>query len=75
LQTKQQEAQAAVQQAQQEKQAPVSAEIGKALAAFAKEREIGILFDAAKINDGIISAAPELEVTSEFIAYYNALHP
>jgi Skp family chaperone for outer membrane proteins len=75
LQTKQQEAQAAVQQAQQEKQAPVSAEIGKALAAFAKEREIGILFDAAKINDGIISAAPELEVTNEFIAYYNALHP
>ena len=75
LQDKQQQAQAAVQQAQQDKQGPVSAEIGKALTAFAKEREIGILFDVAKLNEGIISAQPELEVTSEFIAYYNAAHP
>ena len=75
LQTKQQAAQAAVQQAQQEKQGPVSAEIGKALTAFAKEREIGVLFDVAKMNEGIIAAAPELEVTNDFIAYYNASHP
>jgi len=75
LQTKQQQAQAAVQQAQQEKQGPVSAEIGKALNAFAKEREIGVLFDVAKMNEGLIAAQPELEVTNEFIAYYNALHP
>ena len=53
----------------------LNAEVGKALAAFAKEREIGILFDVAKLNEGIISAAHELDVTNEFIAYYNALHP
>ena len=75
LQEKQQQAQAAVQQAQQEKQAPISLEIGKALAAFAKEREIGALFDVAKMNDGLIFAAPELEVTNDFIAYYNTSHP
>ena len=75
LQAKQQQAQAAVQQAQQDKQGPVSAEIGKALTAFTKEREIGLLFDVAKMNEGLISVQPELEVTNEFIAYYNALHP
>ena len=75
LRTKQQQAQAAVQQAQQEKQGPVSQEIGKALNVFIKEREIGVLFDVAKLNEGIIAAQPELEVTNDFIAYYNALHP
>lgn len=75
LQAKQQQAQAAVQQAQQDKQGPVSAEVGKALTAFTKEREIGLLFDVAKMNEGLISAQPELEVTNEFIAYYNASHP
>ena len=75
LQAKQQQAQAAVQQAQQDKQGPVSVEIGKALTAFTKEREIGLLFDVAKMNEGLLSAQPELEVTNEFIAYYNASHP
>ncbi len=75
LQGKQQQAQAAVAQAQQEKQGPISVEIGKAIIAFTKEREIGLLFDVAKLNEGIISAQPELEVTNEFIAYYNASHP
>ena len=75
LQAKQQQAQAAVQQAQQEKQGPVSQEIGKALTAFIKEREIGVLFDVAKLGEGIIAAQPGLEVTNDFIAYYNASHP
>lgn len=75
LRAKQQEAQAAVQQAQQEKQGPVSQEIGKALNTFIKEREIGVLFDVAKLGDGIIAAQPELEVTNDFIAYYNAKNP
>lgn len=74
LQAKQQQAQAAIGQAQQEKQAPISAEIGKALEAFAKEREIGLLFDLAKMNEGVIAAKPELDVTAEFITYYNAAH-
>ena len=75
LRAKQQEAQAAMQQAQQEKQGPIAQEIGKALTAFAKEREIGLLFDVSKLADGILAARPELEVTNDFIAYYNASHP
>jgi len=75
LQAKQQQAQAAINQAQQEKQGPIAAEISKSIAAFAKEREIGLLFDVAKLNDGIMAAQPELDVTADFIAYYNASHP
>ncbi|HWA26649.1 MAG TPA: OmpH family outer membrane protein [Lacunisphaera sp.] len=75
LRTKQQEAQAAIQQAQQEKQGPIAQEIGKALTAYAKEREIGLLFDVSKLGDGVIAAQPELEITNDFIAYYNASHP
>jgi Skp family chaperone for outer membrane proteins len=75
LQAKQQQAQAAVQQAQQDKQGPVSADIAKALTAFTKEREIGLLFDVAKMNEGLIAAQPELDLTNDFITYYNALHP
>jgi Skp family chaperone for outer membrane proteins len=75
LQARQQAFQQAVQQVQQQKQAPVAAELSKAIAAFAKEREIGMLFDAAKMGDALISAQPELEVTQEFIAYFNEKHP
>lgn len=74
LQAMQQQAQAALQQAQQEKQGPISLEIGKALTAFIKEREIGLLFDVAKLSDGLLAAQPELEVTADFIAYFNASH-
>ncbi len=75
LQAKQQQAQAAIGQAQQEKQGPIAQEISKALTAFTKEREIGLLFDAAKINEGLMAAQPELDVTADFVAYYNASHP
>lgn len=74
LQTKQQQAQDAIGQAQQEKQGPIAAEISKALTTFTKEREIGLLFDVAKLNDGLIAAQPELDLTADFIAYYNATH-
>lgn len=75
LQARQQAFQQAVQQVQQQKQAPVAAELSKAIAAFAKEREIGLLFDAAKLGDALLTAQPELEVTQDFIAYFNAKHP
>jgi len=75
LQQKQQQAQQAFGQAQQAKQGPVFAEIGKALAAFSKERQLGFIFDIAKLGDGVLAAQPELEVTKDFIEYYNAAHP
>jgi Skp family chaperone for outer membrane proteins len=75
LQTKQQQAQQAFGQAQQTKQGPVFTKLGEALQAFAKERQLGIIFDVAKLGDGVLAAQPELEVTADFIAYFNAANP
>jgi Skp family chaperone for outer membrane proteins len=75
FQTKQQHAQQAFAEAQQQKQGPVATEIGKALTAYAKERDIAIILDAAKLGDAILTSKPELDVTEDFIAYYNATHP
>lgn len=75
FQTKQQQAQQDFAQAQQQKQGPVAAEIGKALTAYANERDIGMIIDAAKIGEAILTSKPELDITEDFIAYYNAAHP
>ncbi|SDR96189.1 OmpH family outer membrane protein [Opitutus sp. GAS368] len=75
LQQKSQAAQQAYGQRQQEAQGPVSAEIGKELHAFATARDITLLFDLAKLGDGLIDAKPEADLTADFIAYYNAKHP
>jgi Skp family chaperone for outer membrane proteins len=75
LQAKQQQAQAAFSQRQQEAQGPITTEIGKALNAFAKERDIGLLFDVAKLGDAVLQAKPELDLTADFIGYFNAKHP
>jgi Skp family chaperone for outer membrane proteins len=75
LQTKQQQAQSAFTQRQQEAQGPITTEIGKALSAFAKERDIGLLFDVAKLGDAVLQAKPELDLTADFIGYFNAKHP
>ena len=75
LQAKQQAFQAAVQQAQQEKQGPVVAEMDKAMEAFAKERDLGIIIDVAKLGNAVVSASTSIDVTADFIAYYNAAHP
>jgi Skp family chaperone for outer membrane proteins len=75
LQSKQQAAQQAFQQRQQELQGPVAAQIGKELNAFAVERDLGLIFDLAKLNDAVLTAKPELDLTADFIAYYNAKHP
>jgi Skp family chaperone for outer membrane proteins len=75
LQTKQQQAQAAFGQAQQTKQGPVFAAIGKALADYAKDRQLSFIFDVAKLGDGVLAAQPELEVTQDFIATFNAANP
>lgn len=75
FQTKQHAAQEAYNQRQQEVQGPVSAELGKELHLFAQERDISMLFDLAKLDDALIDAKPELDLTADFIAYFNAKHP
>ena len=75
LQAKQQTAQQAYAKRQQEAQGPVSAELGKELRAFAQERDISMMFDLAKLGDALLDAKPELDLTGDFIAYFNAKHP
>lgn len=75
LQAKQQAFQAAVQQAQQQKQTPVINEMDKAMTAFAKERDLGMILDVAKLGNAVVSASESIDVTLDFIAYYNATHP
>ena len=65
----------AVQQAQQTKQGPIVAELTKSLDAYAKAHEIGMLFDVAKLGNAVLAAQPELDVTVDFIAEFNASHP
>lgn len=75
LQGKQQQAQQAVQQAQQAKQGPIMEDIRKALEAYAKERQIGTLLDLARLGEAALYVQPELDVTNDFVAYFNAAHP
>ncbi len=75
LQAKQQQAQQAFGQAQQQKQGPVMAEIGKALEAYAKAHDLGLLVDAAKLGDAVLYTTPAIDVTEDFIATFNAANP
>jgi hypothetical protein len=56
-------------------QGPIAVEIGKELRAFAKERDLGMVLDLAKLGEAVLDAKPELDVTAEFVVYYNAKHP
>ncbi len=75
IQGKQQAAQQAYNARAQELQGPVLADISKALTAFANERNIGMMFDMAKLAEAVLVAKPELDLTADFIGYYNTLHP
>ncbi len=74
LASKQQAAQEAYGKRAQEVQSPISAELGKALRAYAKEHNIDLLLDVAKLGDAVIDAKPELDVTADFVATFNAAH-
>jgi Skp family chaperone for outer membrane proteins len=71
---KQQAAQEAFGKRSQEVQTPITNEIGRELRAFAKERDVGVLFDAAKLGEGLIDTKPELDLTADFITFYNTRH-
>jgi len=75
LQVKQQAGQEAYSKRSQEVQGPIAAEIGKEMRAFAKERDLGMVLDVAKLGEAILDAKPELDLTADFIGYYNAKHP
>jgi Skp family chaperone for outer membrane proteins len=67
--------QTAVTEAQQNKQTPVIEQMDKAMEAFSRDRDIGMIFDVAKLGGAVVSARSEIDVTADFIAYYNAANP
>jgi Skp family chaperone for outer membrane proteins len=75
LQGKQQAAQEAYNKRVQELQSPIAAEIGKEIRAFSKEHNIDLLLDLAKLSEAVLNAKPELDLTTDFVSYYNARHP
>jgi Skp family chaperone for outer membrane proteins len=75
LQAKQQAAQEAYTKRSQEVQGPIAADISKELRTFAKERDLGLIIDASKLGEAILDAKPELDLTADFVAYFNAKHP
>ncbi len=75
LQAKQQAGQQAYSKRSQEVQGPIAAEISKELHAFAKERDLGMVLDIAKLGEAVLDAKPELDLTGDFIGYFNAKHP
>ena len=75
LQAKQQQAQQAVAQAQQAKQGPIMDDIRKSIEVFAKERDIGMLLDGARIGEALLYTKTEADVTADFIAYFNEKNP
>ena len=75
LQAKQQQAQQAVAQAQQAKQGPIMDDIRKSIEVFAKERDIGMLLDGARLGEALLYTKTEADVTADFIAYFNEKNP
>jgi Skp family chaperone for outer membrane proteins len=72
---KQQTAQEAFNKRAQEIQSPIIAEIGQTIRVFAKERDVSLLLDMAKLGEAVLDAKPELDLTADFVAYYNGKHP
>lgn len=71
---KQEDAQARFNNRREKVLGPVMMDIGKALTEFAKTKGYALIFDMAKDREGILVAIgnPKADVTTEFIAYYNA---
>ena len=75
LQAKQQAGQEAYDKRAQEVHGPIAADISKEIRAFTKERDLGMLLDLAKLSGAVLDAKPELDLTADFVGYFNAKHP
>ena len=54
---------------------PVSQDIGNALTKFAEQRGITLTLDISKILPAILTIAPGVDLTKEFVADYNSKNP
>lgn len=72
LQQKQQTAQNAYQQRQQEVLGPLMQKVDAELQVYAKARDISLMLDLSKLGEAVLVLKPELDLTADFINYYNA---
>jgi Skp family chaperone for outer membrane proteins len=73
IQRKGEDAQAAYNRRRQELFSPLQVEVGNALEAFAKARNINVVIDAAQVP--LIYAADNIDITKAFIADFNSKNP
>ena len=50
-------------------------DIRKTIETFAKERDIAVLLDGARLGEALLYTKPEADVTADFIAYFNEKNP
>lgn len=75
LTQKQQAAQELYQKRQGEVFGPLMQKVDADMQAYAKERDISVMLDLAKLGDAVLVLKPELDVTADFINRYNAKNP
>ncbi len=68
-------AQAVYNKRNKELRQPVEAEIAKELTNYLQDRNFAMLLDSSRLGGPVLAARPNLDVTGDFIAYFNAKHP
>ena len=68
-------AQVAYNKRSQEVKGPIEAQILKEVSVFRQERGIDLILDSSRLGGALLSAKPEMDLTNEFIAWFNAKHP
>ncbi|MBV8856226.1 MAG: OmpH family outer membrane protein [Acidobacteria bacterium] len=75
IKRKQEDGQKALDKRVQELTGPVYQDIGNALQAFAKARGLSVIFDVSKMQGVVMVVDGGIDITSAFIADYNARNP
>ncbi|MBV9926529.1 MAG: OmpH family outer membrane protein [Acidobacteria bacterium] len=75
IERKQQDGQKALDKRVQDLTGPVYQDIGNALQAYAKARGLSVVFDVSKMQGVVMVVDGGIDITSAFIADYNARNP
>jgi Skp family chaperone for outer membrane proteins len=73
--TKGDAAQAAYNKRSLEVKGPIEAQIVKEISVFRQERGIDLILDSSRLGGALLSGKPEMDLTNDFIAWFNAKHP
>lgn len=68
-------AQAAYNKRNKELRQPIEAMITQELTNYMQDRDFAMLLDSSRLSGPVLAARPNLDVTGDFIAFFNAKHP